>query len=266
MEYFVNAFQIFMLIFVRMVGVLVASPMFSSQMMPMRIKAMLAFFTTLLIFPQVMPAQVEVPTQLVAYVLVVLGEVAIGLLIGFSITLVFSVFQMSARFFSVQAGFGITETIDPLAQVSVPVLGQFQNLIATLVFIAVRGPSLVVRALYKSYFDIPILSDSARTVLTDKSETVIEYLLDFSMKMFTISLEIAFPIMATLFLLSLSLGLLAKAAPQMNILILGFPFQVGLAVITFLIVTPLLIDSFADIIIRTFDEVNILIETLGTVA
>lgn len=263
MQYFVNFFQLFLLVMVRMLGLFMTAPLFSSGVVAGRIRTIAAFITTALVFPLVTSLDVEVPTQLVPYVLSIANEAMLGVFMGFAITMVFSIFQMAARFFSIQAGFGITETVDPLAQVSVPVIGQFQNLAAMLVFISLRGPYLLIDALYKSYKEIPVLSEASAKVFTESVPVMIEHLIQFSSSMFIISLQIAFPMMATLFLLSISLGLLAKAAPQMNILILGFPFQVGLAVITFYLVSPMLVQAFVNILESSIVELNRVIVALG---
>ena len=73
------------------------------------------------------------------YFFLVLGEIAIGLLIGFLLLLIFSAFQLAGQFFSLQMGFGASEVFDPLSQVEIPLMGEFLNLIAMLVFITISG-------------------------------------------------------------------------------------------------------------------------------
>lgn len=263
MENFVNFFQIFLLIMVRMFAMLSVAPLFSSAVILARMKAFLAFIATAAIFPLVANTTETVPNTLIPYLLIIANEVIIGILLGFLISITFAIFQMTTRFFEVQIGFGITETMDPLAQVSMPVLGQFQNLIAILIFIAIKGPQLIFLALFHSYKRLPILADATGNVLTGNAEAVIGQLITFTTALFSVALRFAFPLIATLFLLSISLGLLAKAAPQMNILILGFPFQVGLGIITYMLLTPMLVHNFIVIIEDNFATIFRLLDSLG---
>ncbi len=73
------------------------------------------------------------------YVLVVAGEVLIGLTLGFLLSMIFAVFQTAGQFFSLQMGFGASEVFDPLAQVELPLMGELLNLVALLVFISRLG-------------------------------------------------------------------------------------------------------------------------------
>ena len=75
------------------------------------------------------------------YGLLVLGEVGIGLLIGFLLNLIFVAFQLAGEFFSLQMGFSASMVFDPQSQVEIPLMGEFLNLIAMLVFITTAGMS-----------------------------------------------------------------------------------------------------------------------------
>ena len=85
--------------------------------------------------------------------------------------------------------------------------------------------------------------------------------------LFSVALSLSLPIILTLFLLSLSLGLLAKAAPQMNILMLGFPMQIAVGVAAYYILIPVLVSNFMKVLETTIADVNNIITFLsgGTV-
>ena len=242
MDNFVNFFQIYLLIMVRFIAILMVAPLFSSNVIPNSIKMGLAFVATATIFP------------LVAN-------------IGFLMSIIFAAYQVMANFFEIQMGFGISETVDPISQVTVPVLGQLQSLIVILIFIAIDGPSWVVRTLFYSFKAMPVLSDASKAVFTSSFNGVIDRMIYYMSSLFSISLLLALPIMLTLFLLSLSLGLLAKAAPQMNILMLGFPMQIGVGIVAYYILIPALVSNFMKILEYTISDVNNIITFLsgGTV-
>ena len=129
MEYFVYHFQLFLLIMMRMSSMMVIAPFYSSGVMPFKMKAIIAFFTTIIIFPVIAGRGYVMPAHMGGYTLLVVQEILIGLYIGFLVAVIFSAFQLAGQFFAVQIGFGINEVLDPLAQVSIPLVGQFKNLL-----------------------------------------------------------------------------------------------------------------------------------------
>ena len=124
MQYYVYHFQVFLLILIRMNAMIVIAPFFSSGIINFRTKVILSFFITLVVFPMVSKGYKTIPNDMGGYVLLVLSEIAIGLFIGFLVSVIFSAFQLSGQYFAVQIGFGISEVLDPIAQVSVPLIGR----------------------------------------------------------------------------------------------------------------------------------------------
>lgn len=220
----------------RMSSMMVIAPFYASGVIPFRIKAILSFLISLVIFPIVAHNGYGITGSMGEYALFVLREVTIGLYIGFLISVIVAGFQLSGEFFSVQIGFGINEVIDPLAQISIPLVGQLKNLIGLLVFLVIGGHHFLIKAVYRSYELVPLLS---------LKQGVIGGLLKFMTYtfsgMFIVALKIALPIVATIFLVSISMGVLSKAAPQMNIMMLGFPVKIMVAFGVMLVITPLIV-------------------------
>lgn len=248
---------------VRFFALISVAPMYSSNVVPNSIKLSLAFVATAIIFPLVANTRVQAANTFVEYFLTIVNEAMIGILIGFFISILFAGYQVMSDFFQVQIGFSMTETLDPISQTTVPIMAQFQNLISILVFIAIEGHSLVIRTLMYSFKMIPVLSGQAKAMFNSSLPTIYEKVIYYMSSLFSVSLSLALPIMLTLFLVSLSLGLLAKAAPQMNVLMLGFPIQVGVGLITYLLLTPVLIRTFMRVMQITFSDIADIISYLG---
>lgn len=236
MRYFVYHFQVFLLIMMRLNAMFVIAPFFSSDVIPYRMRALLGFFTTLVMFPVVAAQGYTLPGGMAEYSVLVLREVAIGLYIGFLVAVIFSAFQLAAEFFAVQIGFGINEVLDPIGQVSVPLIGQLKNLIGILVFLAINGHHQMIRAIYRSYELAPVLH-----LDVDSSGSLFRWLLHSFSGMFVVALKIAMPVVITAFLITISMGILAKVAPQMNIMMLGFPFQIVISFSILIIITPMIV-------------------------
>lgn len=255
MKYFVYHFQVFLLILMRLNAMMAVAPFFSSGVIPFRIKALIAFLITLVIFPIVANNMYDIPAAMGGYFLCVIKEILIGIFIGFLVSIIFTAFQLAGQYFAVQIGFGINEVLDPLAQVSIPLIGQLKNLIGLLVFLVINGHHFLIKALYRSYELAPIFTLSKAT-----SEGLLKFLVHSMSGMFVIALKIALPVVATIFLVTISLGILAKAAPQMNILMLGFPFKISVAFGVLILITPLIIRIMHVSLERTFKFIsNVLI-------
>jgi flagellar biosynthetic protein FliR len=236
MQYFVYHFQVFLLIMMRMNAMIMLAPFFSSDVIPFRIKAVISFLITLVIFPVVAARGYHIPNDMGAYFLLVLQEVSIGLFLGFLISVIFAAFQLSGQYLAVQVGFGINEVLDPIGQVSVPLEGQFKNLIGLLVLLAMNGHHLMIQGVYRSYELAPIMSVN-KVFLGG----LLKYVLYTFTGMFVVALKIALPVVAVVFLVEVSLGVLARVAPQMNIMMLGFPFKIVISFVVMVVVTPLIV-------------------------
>ncbi len=246
MEYFVFNFQKFMLVFSRILGLIFTSSFYESDSIPNQAKLGLTFFISGVIFPVVYQNIPDFPQDFLGYSLIALGEAIIGALIGVCITIAFSVFQLAGQYFTVQMGFGASEVFDPMSQISIPLMGQYLYIVAILVFLALRGPLLIIQELYYSYEFIKFSS-----LLNVKLLDFPNSMLSLFIESFMVALRISFPILATLLLVSVSMGLLAKAAPQMNLLMIGFPISIFVAFIIIIIVLPV----FIDFVYNYFDDI-----------
>ena len=236
MQYFVLNFQAFLLVLVRINAMIMIAPFFSSGVIPFRLKALLSFLVTLVVFPVLSATSVKVPGNMGAYYLLVVQEAMIGIYIGFLISVIFSAFQLSGQFYSAQIGFGINEVLDPLGQISVPLVGQFKNFIGLLVFLAINGHHFLIEAVCRSFELAPVFGIGKAV-----SGGHLKYMVYAFSGMFIVALKIALPVLATSFLISVTMGVLSKAAPQMNIMMLGFPFQILAAFIILIMTTPLIV-------------------------
>ncbi|MCL1834212.1 MAG: flagellar biosynthetic protein FliR [Leptospirales bacterium] len=250
MEFFVNNFQAFFLILVRINAMIMIAPFFSSGVIPFRLKAMLSFFITLIIFP-VIAQTIKVPGSMGLYYLLVLQEVMIGIFIGFLVSVIFASFQLSAQYYAAQIGFGINDVLDPVGQVSVPLIGQLKNFIGLIVFITMEGHHFLIEAICRSFELAPVFG-----VSKSAAGGYLKYLVYSFSGMFIIALKISLPIVATAFLITVTMGLLAKAAPQMNIMMFGFPFQIIIGFSLLMITSPLIIRVMHVAIERTFKLLN----------
>ena len=232
--------QIVFLIFARVYALMQTAPLLSSQTIPGVARVALSMLTSILVFSW---AGYPIPDTGLGYAMVLIGEVFVGIIIGLYLNIIFSAFQTAGQFFSLQMGFGASQVFDPLAQIELPLMGQFFNQIAMLVFVAVGG--------FQRTFQIGVFGSfqAMRAVdLVGRQADLASFLLSGLARLFAQALVMALPVVGTLFLVSISMGLLAKAAPQMNLLMLGFPINIGVAFLMIFLAIPLIIYAFAGIV------------------
>jgi flagellar biosynthesis protein FliR len=258
-EAMVGNIRLFLLVFFRVVAMMEVAPLLSSSSVPQVAKIGLSFFVSAVVFPTVLAsASYTIPAGLIDYALLVVGEAAIGLLIGFLLTLIFSAFQLAGQVFSLQMGLSASEVFDPLSQVEIPLMGEFINLIAMLVFITSSG--------MQKFFLVGVQGSfqhlRAIDLVTHK-EGIITLLMNGLSGLFQSALTISFPILGTLLLVSIATGLMSKAAPQMDVLSMGFPISIGVSFLLLYFTMPYMFNAIEGIIDGSFQTVGAFVGMAG---
>jgi flagellar biosynthesis protein FliR len=239
--------QLLLLLFARVFGLLSVAPLLSSRAIPGIARIALALFAALAVFPWVLESGYPIPSNGLAYGLVLIGEVLVGLILGFTLNVVYTAFVLAGQYFSFQMGFGASQVFDPMAQVQIPIMGQFLNMIAMFVFIITGGfQKLFLAGVLRSFQSMRAVDFAARP------DRVLDLVSRAVALMFEHALILSFPILGTLLLISVSMGLLAKAAPQMNLLMLGFPLKIGIAFLMLMLTIPLIMEGFSRLIDQSF--------------
>jgi flagellar biosynthetic protein FliR len=266
---------VFLLIAVRALAMIEVAPLLSSEAIPQVAKISLAGFTAFAVLPTAeifmaanSPAGlVTLPGGVVSdlryepftlrFVLLLIGEGIIGIIIGFYMSIIFAAFSTAGQFFSLQMGFGASETFDPLSQIENPLMGQYLNLVSMLVFMAIGGFNILINGFWRSVQTINIIS------LIEGREPVVNMMASGLTQLFHDAFIISLPILGTLFLTSLTTGLISKAAPQINILSEGFPISISVAFILLWASLPLMTDIFGNMINFGFGAIENLYIQIG---
>ncbi|MGI6648211.1 MAG: flagellar biosynthetic protein FliR [Bacillota bacterium] len=224
---FLSKLDLFLLVLARVSGVFQMAPVFSGQRTPLTIRAGLAALVSILVVMVLPIASDQIPRDLPSFVISLAGEFILGFAIGYIIHLVFVAVQVAGQFIDMQMGFGIVNVMDPQSGIQMPLLGNFLYIIALLVFLGMNGHHLILSALVNSYDFVPIFG----VVYTGEVTALIVSLF---CGMFFTAMKIAVPLVTTLFVTDVALGLVARTVPQMNVFIVGLPLKilVGLAILT----------------------------------
>ncbi|PIC65620.1 flagellar biosynthetic protein FliR [Sporosarcina sp. P13] len=217
----------FLLILTRITSFFVTIPLFSYRSIPATQRLIFAA-----ILAWMMSYSVDIPTLNIdgQYILLVIKEAIVGLSIGIAAFIIMSAIQMAGGFIDFQMGFAIANVIDPQTGAQSPLLGQFFNSLAMLLLLAINGHHMLLDGIFYSYEFVPI----NELWPPFAEERMAEFVVLTFAKAFALAFQMAIPVVATLFLVDLALGITARTVPQLNIFVVGFPIKIGVSFIVLL--------------------------------
>lgn len=216
--------QLFFLVFLRVGAIMITIPVFESRSIPQLFKLALAFTASLALFPLLGLETVPISSSIIGLGIGAAGEILLGLVIGFSVKLIFAGIQLAGQMAGYQMGMAIANVMDPAESQQIPLLAQFNNLCALLIFLALNAHHWFIRALTQSYRLVPPFNARFDGALT-------EHLMQLAGKMFVIAIQVGAPIIATLLVTSVAFGLIARTVPQMNVFIVAMPLKIGVGLV-----------------------------------
>lgn len=202
----------------RVAAFVTAAPIFSTGMIPVRIRLIIAVTISIAIFPGLTPSTNIDPVSL-SMVLMILQQVLIGLSLGFVMQFIFAAVVNGGQLIGMQMGLGFAQMMDPQTGVNVPVVSQFYNIIAVLLFLSINGHLVLVQILGESFNLIPVTGEGM-------SMSAIESLVFFSTWMFSGALIMVLPAVVALLMINMVMGVITRATPQMNIFSVGFSITI----------------------------------------
>lgn len=259
MDQVLQILPVFLLVLCRITAFFVTAPVFSLQGVPAPFKIGLAVFVSLITF-MAMPFESSPPLD-AAYVLLAVKEVLIGLLYGFTAYLFFTVVQIAGSLVDTQMGLGIANVMDPMTGAQSPILGNFKFFIAMLLFLALNGHHYLLKGIMESYTFLPIASDSLfRTIANGNLST---FLVHAFISAFYLAFQLVAPMIVSLFLVDVALGMLARTSPQFNIFVVGLPVKMMVGFFLLFIMVPGMAFLFQDlfaIMFRHLDEMMLMFQ------
>jgi len=205
------------LILSRITGLFIGAPILSRNGVPRRFRVILSMWITAAMLP-VVPVS-EIPTDAIAVVGGVIGEVAIGLAIGLVARLALMAFQLAGAIAAFQMGFALANSFDPDAQTTTPVIATLHLGLVTFVFLLLDGHHLLIRALAASFETFPVASAASSAFLSES--------LSRSMSlMYEVGAKVAAPVAGLMLLINGMVGFINRVSPQLSIFNIGFPLTV----------------------------------------
>jgi len=211
------------------------APFFGSLNIPIYFRVGAAVSIAVVLFPVVDGNQViTAPPTVIMYGISVLAELFIGWLIGFVAYISFAAITMAGKVMDMQVGFAIVNVMDPTSGQQMPLIGSFLYNLSLIIFVVTNGHHVLLTALTESFNLVPILAINPNLSLT-------MLIANFTTGIFLTGMKIAMPVTFAILLTNVSLGILARTMPQLNIFVVGLPLQLTIGMLTLTMVVPFFI-------------------------
>lgn len=246
----------FLLLFCRISGLFIAAPILSTAAIPRQSKVAMAVILAFIVYT-VLP---DSPLPLnnihpLTYAILIAGEVTVGYIMGFVASLIFVAIQFGGRLIDVVMGMHIASAMNPLTRERQSLIGQLQYLIVILLFLQLNGHHLLIRGMLDSFTLLPL--GAVRF-----GPTFIQAFMAILYHGFLAGMQLAIPVMGTLFLIDFSLGIIAKGVPQMNVFLTGMPLKATVGFITMFLAFSYYGAFFTNIPRLMYDQLMLIVRVL----
>jgi len=208
----------FAVVLFRVSGIIVFAPFFSSYSIPVQIRAAVALVATVALVPSLPLGQVPADMSVVRILTLLIGETMIGLVLGLVSLFIFAGMQLAGQLISFQLGFAIINVIDPQSEVEITVFSFMENYLGLLFFLLINGHHWFFLAVSDSFNYLPVQGIHLRGPLVAE-------IVRLSSQTLISGLQIAAPVLAVTIIADVIIGIIGRATPQINILIVGMPLK-----------------------------------------
>ena len=216
----------------RILGLIAASPMWGNATIPVSVKVALGALIAMVLTPAI-PALPAADPMSMAGLMIVLRELLIGLGMGFTMRIVFAAVEMAGEVSSLTMGLGFATFFDPQSSGRSSAISQFLALVATTLFVATNAHLVLIEVLAESFISMPVAAAPMA------AGAPLELAL-WGQRIFSAGLQLSLPIVAALLITNVALGILTRAAPQLNIFGIGFSVSLGVGLLVICLVLPYL--------------------------
>lgn len=248
--------SVLLLIIVRVSAFFVSVPFFSYRTIPPQIRIALAVILSWTMYYTLNIEAIPIDGN---YILLILKEAIIGLMIGLVAYIIMTVVQIAGGFIDFEMGFAMANIIDPQTGAQTPLMGQFFNFLILFVLLAINGHHLILDGIFYSYRFMPI-----DQVFPDfGNDNIAEFVIRTFGSVFAIAFQMSAPIVATLFLVTMALGITGKTVPQLNIFVVGFPIKIAIGFLVLIISMGVMIEVMEKVIEMMILSMRDLMRLLG---
>ncbi|WP_050614791.1 flagellar biosynthetic protein FliR [Bacillus testis] len=251
-----QAFPGFLLVLVRVSCFFVTMPIFSYKTVPAMQRIGLSIFLAWIMYYTLDIPKIELDSR---FILLVLKEATVGLMIGFIAYMILAAIQIAGGLIDFQMGFSIANVIDPQTGAQSPLTGQYLYTFSLLFLLATNGHHLLLDGIFNSYSFIPI----DQLFIHFGNEHMFWFVVKSFNKAFIIAFQMALPVVGSLFIVDIALGILARTVPQLNIFVVGMPVKLIVSFVVLFIVMGVFMSGVAQLFKYTLVTMRGLMQWMG---
>ncbi|WP_457571049.1 flagellar biosynthetic protein FliR [Desulfovulcanus sp.] len=235
LSFFLTLFRISLVLFLL--------PFFGGESLPKPVKAVVCLVLTLGLWPGLSFPADYFPAHPLGIVVMLLGELILGLVLGLFVRFLFAAIQTGGQLIGFQMGFAMINVIDPISGISEAVTAHFLYMTSLLIFLSLNGHLFLLKGLAQSFELVP----PGGLLITPQ---LVNQIFLFSGQIFVLAIKIAAPVMTAIFLVDLALALISRAAPQMNVLFVGFPIKIGVGFLFLGLLFKIMTEYMSDFVLN----------------
>jgi flagellar biosynthetic protein FliR len=213
----------FILVLARVTPLFFIAPLFSSALIPPRVRGIIAVGISIGLTPIALKGQ-HVPSEPLALVELVIEGMLVGFGFAFTLSILMAAIESAGAMIDVVSGFSYGELINPMNGQSGAVVSRFYSLVGTLIFLMIGGDAWTLRGLGRTFQLVPLTSGPRMSSLVGGAEQAFA-------GVFTSALEIAGPVLVAMLITDVAFGVVSRVVPQLNVFAVGFPVKVAVALL-----------------------------------
>lgn len=237
-------FLTLLFIIIRVSAVVAFAPVFSQSSIPAQVKIAFIVLFSVALYPAVKDYISIEKLTVFGLAAVVMKEVLLGAALGFTVHFLWAGLELGAQLLGFMMGFSIANVLSPEENVQISILSEFESIVAILVFLAIDGHHIFIKAIADSFKIMPVGGFILNQNMFDMLNRLVAL-------MFGVSFRILAPAIIALIITNIVFGIIARTMPQVNILIVAFPLSIGIGL--FVIGASLQYSVF--VLIKYYDNV-----------
>jgi flagellar biosynthesis protein FliR len=217
---------------IRLLSLISIAPILGHRAVPRQVKVGLALLLAIVIGP-LLPTAPDMKILSPHGLELLWQQMAIGISIGFSMRIVLAAIEFAGEVIGLQMGLSFAGFFDLQSNQGSNAVSSWLSMVATLLFLSLNGHLIMLHAVIDSFYAFPV-GDFSHALFSPK------FLVAMGAKIFSIGLSLALPMIAVMLFINISLGIIARSAPQLNIFAIGFPLTILVGLVTLLLSVPFL--------------------------
>jgi len=248
---------LFFFLTVRIGAIVLALPFLGSRTFPAQAKIVFIFLLSFGLYPIVQAKGFVVPQTTGHLGLLILGELATGMTIGFVVQILFAGIQLAGELMGHQMGLNLSSIFDPQNGQQSSLIAHFQYVLALLLFFSLHAHHWFIYAMAESLHRVPLLGFTFQKMVVASFITLLG-------NMFIMAIKIGAPVIVVLLLSTLAMGIVARLVPQMNIFILSFPLSLSIGLIVLGFSLPYILQELQTLFGQLGQQLFLVIRLIGT--